>query len=251
MPSLFPHKKVSTPRKLAKKVARYDRVRKRQLNMPVDQLPKRAKHCHSEVQELVQSVETTEQCSDSELQKSMVVEDNRNLRRERDEAVRKVKLLETSVCQRPMSASSVEGDDRKSKDLIGLNWLTFVTLFNFMSKFVPTSSVKLTKRDQLFVTLVKLRHNPSFLLLAHTVGMSKSTVIAVFWRWIDAMSHHMAFLVHWPDRENIFRTIPPVFKTKFPRLTSIIDCFEIFIDAPKNLHARARCYSNYKKTLHD
>ncbi len=54
-------------------------------------------------------------------------------------------------------------------------------------------------------------------------------------------------MVRWAARETIFKTIPPVFKDKFPSLTSIIDCFEIFIEAPKNLLARAQCYSSYKK----
>lgn len=36
-------------------------------------------------------------------------------------------------------------------------------------------------------------------------------------------------------------------KQKFPRLTSIIDCFEIFIEAPSNFLARGQCYSQYKK----
>ena len=33
----------------------------------------------------------------------------------------------------------------------------------------------------------------------------------------------------------------------FPRLTSIIDCFEIFIERPCNLKTRVEVYSNYKK----
>ena len=61
------------------------------------------------------------------------------------------------------------------------------------------------------------------------------------------LHNHVGFLVRWPEREGIFKVIPTVFKAKFPRMTSIIDCFEIFIDAPKNLHARAQCWSNYKK----
>jgi hypothetical protein len=53
--------------------------------------------------------------------------------------------------------------------------------------------------------------------------------------------------VHLPDCETIQKTLPSVFKSKFPKLTSIVDCFGIFIDRPKNLHARAKVYSNYKK----
>ena len=48
------------------------------------------------------------------------------------------------------------------------------------------------------------------------------------------------------DIDHIFDTIPTVFKSKFPRLTSIIDCFEIFIESPRNLLARAQCLSQHK-----
>lgn len=61
------------------------------------------------------------------------------------------------------------------------------------------------------------------------------------------MTAQLRFIVHLPDHETIQRPLPSVFKSKFPKLTSIVDCFEIFIDRPKNLHARANVYSNYKK----
>ena len=54
-------------------------------------------------------------------------------------------------------------------------------------------------------------------------------------------------MVRWPERETLKQTLPAVFKFHFPRLTGIMDCFEIFIDRPKNLEARAQVYSNYKK----
>ena len=61
------------------------------------------------------------------------------------------------------------------------------------------------------------------------------------------MTAKFRFLVHLPDRKTIQRTLLNVFKSKFPKLTSIVDRFEIFIDRPKNLHARSKVYSNYKK----
>lgn len=63
---------------------------------------------------------------------------------------------------------------------------------------------------------------------------------------MDLLYTKISFYVKWQERDSIFQTIPAVFKSKFPRLTSIIDCFEIFIEAPKNLLARAKCYSQYK-----
>ena len=49
------------------------------------------------------------------------------------------------------------------------------------------------------------------------------------------------------DGAQVFQTISPVFKSKFLRLKSIIDCFEIFIESQRNLLARAQCYTQYKK----
>ena len=57
----------------------------------------------------------------------------------------------------------------------------------------------------------------------------------------------MRFLIHQQDRDNIRQTVPPIFKQDFPRLTCIIDCFEVFIDRPINLKAQAQVYSNYIK----
>ncbi|XP_012556565.1 uncharacterized protein LOC105844457 [Hydra vulgaris] len=48
------------------------------------------------------------------------------------------------------------------------------------------------------------------------------------------------------DRETTFETVPAVFKIKFPRLTCIIDCFELFIESPRNLFAQTQCFSHYK-----
>ena len=36
-------------------------------------------------------------------------------------------------------------------------------------------------------------------------------------------------------------------KPKFPRLTLIIDCFEVFVESPSALLARSKFYSQYKK----
>lgn len=57
----------------------------------------------------------------------------------------------------------------------------------------------------------------------------------------------LSFLIQAPDHETALATNHPQFRSKFPLLISIIDCFEIFIDQPKNLHARACTYPNYRK----
>lgn len=40
--------------------------------------------------------------------------------------------------------------------------------------------------------------------------------------------------------------MPIVFKTSYPKYCSIIDCFEVFVQRPGQLTARAQTWSNYK-----
>lgn len=54
-------------------------------------------------------------------------------------------------------------------------------------------------------------------------------------------------LVHWPDRETLYGTMPQCFKESFgSSISVIIDCFEVFIESPTNLCSNAECWSNYK-----
>lgn len=183
-------------------------------------------------------------------EREMLYTEMDNLRKERDEAFSKFTGMETLISAGNLSSASVEGNNEACKMLTGVSWCVFLQIFLYVSTFVGkkgTTKASLPQREQLFLTLVKLRHNLSFDLLAHVKGIPKSTTIDYFWKWIDLLYSKIGFMVRWQDRETIFQSNPPVFKSKFPRLTSIIDCFEIFIDAPKNLLARAQCWSSYKK----
>jgi len=115
-----------------------------------------------------------------------------------------------------------------------------LTIFTFLSQFMIRTSLsdKYPLRYQLFITLFKVRLDLPFEFIALQCGQAQSTVNDVFWRWINLMTAQLRFIVHLPDHETIQRPLPSVFKSKFPKLTSIVDCFEIFIDRPKNLHAR-------------
>ena len=78
-------------------------------------------------------------------------------------------------------------------------------------------------------------------------GFKKTTALELFWQWIEIMYVKLKSLIKMQDRDHIYDTIPPVFKSKLPRLTSIIDCFEVFVESPSSLMARAQFYSQYKK----
>ena len=53
-------------------------------------------------------------------------------------------------------------------------------------------------------------------------------------------------LVVWPKREVLRASMPLSFRSKFRKCACIIDCFELFIERPSDLKARAQTYSTYK-----
>ena len=57
----------------------------------------------------------------------------------------------------------------------------------------------------------------------------------------------LRFLVRWPDKENILRKLPSVFKHGvYSKSRVIIDCTEMFIERARNLTLRATPWSSYK-----
>ena len=61
------------------------------------------------------------------------------------------------------------------------------------------------------------------------------------------MDTRLSPLIHWPERAEIWSTMPECFQYSFgKRITVIIDCFEIFIEKPSNLLAQAQTFSSYK-----
>lgn len=55
------------------------------------------------------------------------------------------------------------------------------------------------------------------------------------------------FLIEWPESEMLQATMPMDLRHAFGnRVSAIVDCFEVFIERPSNLMARAQTWSNYK-----
>lgn len=61
------------------------------------------------------------------------------------------------------------------------------------------------------------------------------------------MEIRLSPLIYWPEREELWQTMPQCFQYSFGKKTTvIIDCFEVFIQKPANLLARAQTFSSYK-----
>ena len=83
--------------------------------------------------------------------------------------------------------------------------------------------------------------------LAYRFNVSVSTISRVFLAWIVAMDTRLSPLTKWPDREDLWRTMPQCFQFSFGNKTTVyIDCFEVFIDRLSNLLVPAQTFSSYK-----
>ena len=80
------------------------------------------------------------------------------------------------------------------------------------------------------------------LTLAYRLRVSSATISRNF----NVVYHQLKPLIIWPDRDALKKTMPMVFRNHFPNCIVIIDCFEIFLERPTNLLARAQTFSQYK-----
>ncbi|CAG2236311.1 unnamed protein product [Mytilus edulis] len=125
------------------------------------------------------------------------------------------------------------------------NKAIFMWLVSFCLTILPSSKL-MSPSNILLCILMKLRLNIQHQDIAYRFKVSVTTVSDIFNKGIPKLAEKLSFLVQWPDKDNLIKNMPIVFKLSYPRCISIIDCFEVFIQRPANLTARAQTWSNYK-----
>lgn len=88
--------------------------------------------------------------------------------------------------------------------------------------------------------------NLQLFFLAHVFHVSTSTAGRVFNNTLNVMNIRLCNIIKWPSRDQILCSLPMCYRNSFENCTSIIDYFEIFIERPKEMRARAQTYSQYK-----
>ena len=64
---------------------------------------------------------------------------------------------------------------------------------------------------------------------------------------LTAMDIRLGPLIRWRDRDSLRAAMPLCFQENFGNnVAVVIDCFEVFIERPSNLLARACTWSSYK-----
>ena len=143
---------------------------------------------------------------------------------------------------------SVVEDENKLYFYTGIPTVAiFDLVFDFVENSINQSDIsKLTKKETFIMILMRLRLGLLKEDLAYRFGISQPFVSRILHKWLPILATRLSFLVTWPRREELRKTLPACFRESFPKFSVIIDCFEISIEKPSDLTARAQTYSSYK-----
>ena len=109
----------------------------------------------------------------------------------------------------------------------------------------PGPSRTLSPENELLLTLARLKLDIIEDYLSLLFGVSSSTVSKIITTWVTFVANEMDALIHWPTMEEVLSAYPVCFM-KWPRIRSIIDCFEIPCDRPTHVEANSLIFSSYK-----
>ena len=107
---------------------------------------------------------------------------------------------------------------------------------------VPAISVK----NQLFLTLMRLRCNKAHFELSREFNISKTDVSNIFNTWIRFMALQWREIDIWPRQELVHFFSPTSFFANFPRTRVIVDGTEVPIKKPRAPLAQQSTFSTYK-----
>ena len=153
----------------------------------------------------------------------------------------------TEVKMQPFTEEYFDTND-KVRFYTGLPSLDVLkATLEFVEPYIKRKSKTLSVFQEFVMVLMKLRLNVPQQDLAYRFNVNQATVSRTFLAWMTVLDIRLAPLLRWPEREELCRTMPMCFQYSFGnRVSIIIDCFEIYIDRPSNLLARAQTFSNYK-----
>ncbi|KAL3881638.1 hypothetical protein ACJMK2_028051 [Sinanodonta woodiana] len=109
-----------------------------------------------------------------------------------------------------------------------------------------TSIQYMPLKDQLLLTLIKLRLSFDFKHLANLFKLSQQDVGSVFRAWINYMFYRFGSVPIWPDREVLLQQMPVKFREDFSTTFVILDRTELKVERPSALRSQSQCYSDYK-----
>ena len=105
---------------------------------------------------------------------------------------------------------------------------------------------KLSEKNELFLTLIKLRCAKVDVELSIMFGITQRVVSSVFSTILRFLYYHLQDLTPWLPKNIIKDYMPLDFKAKYPETRVILDATEVKIQKPGNIKEQAATWSCYK-----
>ena len=252
-PSLNLGYKEIDKRSLEKTTERYERAAKRRrLRMDAMIVESFDLGCNEQIDELYPEETDESVVTHSSVQTEIsfdLVEEHfdsiKKLKSENEQLKKENEAMKQTISKLHWKEESFKDNDKKVVFYTGLcTWGLLMTLFTYIKPHLHVGgNGTLTPFQRLLITLIRLRLNLQIQDLGYRFNVHNSTISRVFLRLIDVLHTKLKPL---PDRNSLKKTMPISFRKHFPSCVVIIDCFEIFLDRPTSLLARAQTYSSYK-----
>ncbi len=143
--------------------------------------------------------------------------------------------LRESVEKMSLSESSLRNDAEKVKFYTGLpNYFVLETVMWLLAPHMDgMKNVKLSKFQQLLLTLMRLRLDLRNQDLAYRFGVKVGTVTRTVHQLVSIMSSTLVpTAVFWPSRAELRKNLPAALRTSYPDCAVIIDCFTVPFEEP-------------------
>ena len=156
----------------------------------------------------------------------------------------KMQKLETQVLKSRFSYNNLT--EREITFYTGLTMQLFLWVLTKVSICAKLCVKTMSMQDHLLLVLMKLRLGLLNRDLAFRFNLSDTSVSRIINQWIPNIANCLKGLIIWPENDITYSNIPESFKPNYKKVVSTINCFEVFIERPHNLTARAQTWSNYK-----
>lgn len=107
---------------------------------------------------------------------------------------------------------------------------------------------EMSLKDKIIMTYVKLKQNLSYSFLAIICNnCTRRHCQRIVYKTLQMLSETLKPMIFWPSKNEISRNLPKVFEG-FEDVRVVVDCTEIFIQAPTKLCCQEVVYSHYKSS---
>lgn len=148
---------------------------------------------------------------------------------------RENQTLRESVEKMSLSESSLRNDAEKVKFYTGLpNYFVLETVMWLLAPHMDgMKNVRLSKFQQLLLTLMRLRLDLRNQDLAYRFGVKVSTVTRTVHQMVSIMSSTLVpTAVFWPSRAELRKNLPAALRASHPDCAVIVDCFTVPFEEP-------------------